>query len=136
MKLYNKKLRSLADLKHERALLMKDHKQSRKQLKEPLAGFKLGKKSKQADNSEEGFDWLGTITKLATSKSAIDIAMSLGGPLLGKVGRKGGNTIKKAAFEVLGGYVKWKLIEVGFNVAKSLLKNSKNKKTDKNKKGA
>ena len=135
MKLYNKKLRSLADIKHERALLMRDHKQSLKELKQPLGGFKLGKKSKKED-SEEGFNWLGTITKLATSKSALDIAMSLGGPLLGKVGRKGGNTIKKAAFEVLGGYVKWKLIEVGFNVAKSLLKNSKNKKTDKNKKGA
>ncbi|RYE22557.1 MAG: hypothetical protein EOP51_12960 [Sphingobacteriales bacterium] len=142
MKFYNKKLNSLADLKREKEILKYAEKHTKNDAKETFASF--NKKTKQTVNNFKGFNfkgtgdgvnWVSTITKLATSKSIVDVAMTLGGPLLGVVGKRSGKTLKRAAVELIGGYLKWKAIEVGINLTKKILKDKK-AKTDTIKKRA
>ncbi len=133
MKLYNKKLRSLAELKHEKQLLMREEQVTRKHMKDPWAGLTQTKLNKD-DTDTDGIDWVSVIAKFfgGAKSLPVNIALSLAGPLLGKMGRKGGGIIKKLAIEVLGGYLKWKLLDIGFNLAKKMLKG--NKKSQNNNK--
>lgn len=131
MKLYNKKLRSLADLKHEKQLLMREQQIARKHQKDPFSALLNGNGKK--DNAEtDGIDWVSMMTKLLAGNSIpFKIALSLATPLLGKIGRKGSSTVKKIAFEVLGGYIKWKAVDMGFRLVKKMLKKKKTQKNDK-----
>lgn len=132
MKLYNKKLRSLAELKHEKQLLMREEQVRRKHVKDPWSLLTQTKSEKESTDTDS-FDWVSLLTKFlgGTKSLPVNIALSLAGPLLGKVGRKGGGIIKKLATEVIGGYLKWKLIDIGFNLVKKMLK--RDKKSQKNK---
>jgi hypothetical protein len=125
MRLYPKKLRSLADLEREKQLLLK--------------------KNRQLDDEEFLPGVEGLMTKGASAGALLDI-LPISNPLvsqvvkvvIGRLGkkdkepkvapvaerRKNGkdSLIKKAAIEFVGGYLKWKAIELSFKGIKYLVK--------------
>ncbi len=119
MKLYHKQINSLEALKREKLRLKLKEKAAGSEFKAPLSGIT------SAASSDKSNNLLGTVSKLLGSSSAMDIALSLGGPIIGKVGRKGAGKVTKIAFDVLGGYLKWKLLVAGFKIGKRIIKNKK-----------
>lgn len=122
MKLYPKKLNSIEALERERRKLKRAIAETN-----PTDVFGAGKTDKKsrkqaATDTEETIggneNLLVTITDLLTSKGVADVVLSLISPLMGVLGRKAGKGIlKPLAKEVLGGYVKWKLIEISYKTA-------------------
>ena len=146
MKLYPKKLRSVAELEREKARLLK---QSRKlDNVDILSGIKLGnsKKEVKKDNgnnsAESGIldtvfqllpvsnqvsgllkDYvLPIILKRTNASASDDAANGL------SLGNKAGKVAKKIAWEVIGGYLKWKAVELSYKGIKYLVKTRKEKK--------
>ncbi len=145
MKLYPKKLRSLDELEREKARLMK---QSRKlDNMDFLSGINLGsskKEGKKESNDKEESGLLGTIMQfLPVSKDVSGILKDFVLPLiLKKIGKadtnnggqekksesKGGNLLKTLAWEIAGGYLKWKAIELSYKGIRYLIKKQKSRK--------
>jgi len=129
MKLYPEKLHSLEDLKRERRSLKLALAEA-----DPMSLSSMGSTNTQtsgakaAEAAEGKNDLLVTITDLLTSNGAADVALSLAEPLLSLLGRKAGKgIIKPVAKEVLGGYVKWKLIEIGYKTALRFIRSKQHK---------
>lgn len=123
MKLYHKQLNSLDELKLEKqrlkAVLNKTEKEGFISMNDILP-------AKQEGGAN---DWVSQLTGLLDNAGAKELVMSLAGPALGLLGDKiEKHTIKKIAKEFLGGYVKWKAIELAYAGIKVLIE--KNKKKD------
>lgn len=136
MRLYPKKLRSLDALKREKLKLKYALERTEEEgffnLKsDKLSGLgKLaGMGKKAAGSSDGGLNFLSLAGDLLTSKSFADIALTVGLPLLKFAGRKAKKgVIKKIATEVIGGYVKWKLMQMGYRGIRLFLKMQQAKK--------
>ena len=134
MKLYPKQLNSLEALERERLRLKREIAASN-----PVNVFDTGapaNNTKPGNTSPEeetpGGDLLVTFADLLTSKGTVSIALSLLGPLLNVLGRKAGKGIlKPLAKEVLGGYVKWKLIEISYKTALRFIRSKQHKHKSK-----
>ncbi|PZF72375.1 hypothetical protein [Taibaiella soli] len=144
MKLYPRKLHTVGELKKEKQRLLK---QRRALDKEDLLSFDdvLGsvgsgigsifrkKKKKKKDGSyQEGndnasIDYIALASDLLTSGFGVNTLIDVGLPLFTKFSPQ----IKKGAFkvskEVLGGYVKWKAVELGYRFVRSMLSKHKAK---------
>jgi hypothetical protein len=122
MRLYPKKLRSLEELKREKQVLKYARAQTRKE------SF-LDIKADSLPGAGKKGDILSLIGDLFTSKSFADIALSVGLPMLKFAGRKTEkNIIKKLAGELIGGYVKWKLLQMGLRGIRLFMKMQQTKK--------
>ncbi len=129
MKLYPRKLHSLRELKRERYKLRVAIAET-----DPINTFGESRVKEKADKKEDkkdSNDLLVIVTDLLTSKGVADVALSLADPLLSLLGRKAGKGIlKPLAKEVLGGYAKWKLIEIGYKTALRFIRSKQHKAKD------
>jgi hypothetical protein len=126
MKLYPKKLHSIEELKREKHVLKYAIKHSGSDNFLSMGGGK-GKKKKKKEKSD-ATDWMAIAGDLLTSKHAGDIAMTLGLPLLKIFGLKAGKSVfGNVAKEMLGGYIKWKLVEISYKTALRFIRSKQHK---------
>ncbi len=117
MELYHKQLNSVAELRREKKRLKKAHIEAEKQSvvddvadDNPLASV--------ADIANDFF----------TSKGSLNAMMSLAMPLFRLALRKTEKgVLKKVATEVIGGYLKWKGIDLGIRLAMRFIRMQKHK---------
>jgi len=149
MKLYLKKLRSAEDLEREKRLLMKEKKQLESE--EFFSGISLSGIVNNATPSQGG-----SAQKQPASDTISSGIMSMAAPLAGllidivqqrlagatkgsgnesavqsiidKSVKKGGNFLGAAAKEVIGGYLKWKAIELSYKGVTLIIRKQKKKK--------
>ena len=146
MKLYPKKLRSVAELEREKARLLKQSKQLDNV--DILNGFKLGNSKKEdkkgSSNTSADSGILDTVFQLLpVSDKVSGILKDYVLPIVMKraassksddgskersMGSKAGKIAKKVAWEVLGGYLKWKAVELSYKGIRYLVKTQKAKK--------
>ncbi len=124
MKLYNKQLNSIEELRREKQKLKADLNSADKQglfsLDDVLPG--KNKNNGKADNDGGGLDIAGIATGLLSSLGNKDTLLSVGLPLLKVAGNqleKG--VVKKILKEVGLGYIKWKAIELSIKGIKHLV---------------
>jgi hypothetical protein len=118
MELYHKQLNSVAELKLERERIKKASKKKAKKAKKLAA----------ADATDDSpMASLATIAqKLMSSKGDLsDLAMPIFRLALKQTQKNG--FLKKVAVEVLGGYVKWKAIDMGITLAMRFIRRQKHK---------
>lgn len=126
MGLYHKKLNSVADLRREKKRLKVDRKVAKNNAEEV-------ERAKEDDDDGSPLasfiSMAGDLLASKGTKSALSgIAMPLFSMALGKA--KNG-ILKKVAKEVLGGYIKWKAIDLGVTMAMRFIRMQKHK-ADKN----
>ena len=127
MKLYYKQLHSLEELKREKKKLKK---RIDKEQEEGLFSFGnvVGKEEAVKDTG----NLLSIAQGLLQSSSVKEAAVSLGLPLLKMAGRKiGRNTVTAIGKEVLGGYLKYKLAEMGYKSIRHFWKTYRQKQAEK-----
>jgi hypothetical protein len=115
MELYHKQLNSVADLKREKLRLKKARK-------------KKAKKLARADEQDES-PMASTLGDLMSSTGDLSSLAGLGMPLFRlalKQTQKNG-FLKKVAVEVLGGYAKWKAIDLGITLTMRFIRRQKHK---------
>ena len=136
MRLYPKKLRSVEDLEREKKLLRKESKAMDVDSLLSLEGI-LGKKKKGSEK-EEGSSLLDF---LPVSNPLVDLLVKFVQQKLAKRVRnstanyapqaeskkKSRNPLKSAAIEFIGGYLKWKAIELSYKGIRHLIKKRKEK---------
>jgi hypothetical protein len=126
MKLYNKHLTSLADLKRER-YLMKYAKQVHHA--DDLFSFDepKGKKKKKASAVKGGspLGMAASLLGLGPAAGTILGNKKVRNLLISRIPRK---TISRVAWEVFGGYLKWKAIELSYGVVSGMIKKRREKK--------
>ncbi|WP_276132367.1 hypothetical protein [Polluticoccus soli] len=121
MRLYPKKLNSLEELKREKQVLKYARKHSKPE------GFMdmIPKPSAKEDKQSDILSFAGD---LLTSRSTIDTLMTLGLPMLKLVGRKTEKSfLKTVVGEVFGGYIKWKVLQMGVRGVRLLVHMQKEK---------
>jgi hypothetical protein len=146
MKLYSRKLGSLEELKREKARLQVEKRYSKASDLMPIKELKGGDKSDGGllsglgDLSTIGGDGVfGTVMKVVTAKNNLQRALALAGPLMGLLarrrqskaehvarmhgegGKKKAGIVKKAATELIGGYLKWKALQMSFRGVKLVI---------------
>jgi hypothetical protein len=131
MKLYPKKLNSLEELKREKHLLL----QTKKEIEQnsPLSLHFIKDSitdTIQGATNNEGI--IGTLASVISSPSVADMLTSASKPVLefatDKVGK---GVLKSAAKEIIGGYLRWKAIELGYKGVKHLVKVRAEKRKEK-----
>jgi len=142
MRLYPKKLRNIQDLEREQKLLRKQSKKLEKEEFLSLDGLLNSKKEKS-----KGQDVIGSvIDMLPISNPLIKLGLKI---LQGRLSENGNSEAKKKAkaappittalhksklraiaFEFIGGYLKWKAIELSYKGIRYYLKKRKEKKAD------
>jgi hypothetical protein len=127
MKLYDKHLTSLADLKRERYLMQYAKKVHHA---DDLLSFDKpkGKKKKKAGLEDVGGNPLGMITSLLGGGSVAGGLLTnkhLRNFLIKRIPRK---SISNLAWEVFGGYLKWKAIELTYGIISGAVKKQREKK--------
>lgn len=123
MKLYKKQLSSIEELKLEKQKL-------KKKLKDTDV-FSMPENSKE-DAGLSGANLVGTVADLISSPSIAGTVGSIAMPLVSLAGKK----IQKKYFlriakEFIGGYAKWKAIELAYKAARSYIKSRKRKKAER-----
>lgn len=138
MALYHKALNNLEELERERKAL----KQQLKDIEvEGTSSFSF-LNSKNEDDTHDGYSSAGVHTE--EGKNIMDNIMSVAGPLLSSVvelafpvlGTKVGKAVKKTVFKsvrnvagnVVGGYLKWKAVELSAKALWKLANRHKKKK--------
>jgi hypothetical protein len=125
MRMYPKKLRSLEELKREKQVLKYARAQTSKEDFFDIKAIKLPK----AASSKGDAGILSLLGDLLTSKSFSDILLTVGLPVLKIAGRKTQKSvIKKLATEIIGGYAKWKLVQMGIRGVRLFMKMQQTKK--------
>jgi len=140
MKLYRKQLNSLDELKQEKARLLLLRKKTEQEDLFSLGdinplGKKEGKKAAKAKVAEEEHEEgnaFGNIAEMLGGFVDADMLQSIlgtaGGVLAGFTGKKlRTKVLIPLAKELLGAYVKWKAVELGFMAVKHFVKSRKKK---------
>ncbi len=139
MGFYRKKLSGVDDLERERKALLKEKEELENEqffsLEGILGNGKKGGKGKSEDSGEEeesglpGLDSL--LALLPAAGPLVNMVMGMvgnnAGGLGAAIGKKGKSIALKLAKEVIGGYLKWKAIELGYKGIRQLLKKTKEK---------
>ena len=139
MRLDPKRLRSIEDLEREKKLLLR---QSRKLEEEDFLSIEglLGKKKSDGEDKEEG----SLLDFLPISNPLVDIIVKMIKSRLSKKSsdtkqedtnnhntkKKGSSPLRALAFEFIGGYLKWKAIELSFRGIRHMLKTRKEKRNN------
>jgi len=139
MRLYPKKLRNIQDLEREQKLLRKQSKKLEKEEFLSMESLLNTKKEKRKGQDVAG----SVIDMLPISNPLIKLGLKiLQGRLSGNSETKKkektttSNTaphkskLRAIAFEFIGGYLKWKAIELSYKGIRSYLKKRKEKKTN------
>ena len=142
MRLYPKKLRSIEDLEREKKLLLKESKRMDEEDFLSLEGI-LGSKKKGSDSN----DGIGSLLDyLPVSNPMVSMLIKLVQKRLSKKdeppsktytakdegAKKGKNLVMRVAIEVIGGYLKWKAIELSYKGISQLIKKRKEKRSSDN----
>ncbi len=135
MRLYQKKLRSVEDLERERKLLQKEVQRIEEEGFLSVDGV-LGSKGKGGGGIESLIDILpisnpmvAMLLKLVQRKFAAKAEGSKYEPTKESYPQKKGKSpIKSIAIEFIGGYLKWKAIELSYKGIRHLMKKRKEKK--------
>ena len=140
MGFYRKKLSGVDDLERERKALLKEKEELENEEFFSLEGIlgrgKKGDKGKGGDtaaNEDEGglpgLDSLVALLPMAGPLVNIvtGIVGDKAGDLGSVIGKKGKGIALKLVKEVIGGYLKWKAIELGYKGIRQLLKKTKEK---------
>lgn len=143
MKLYPKKLRNVEDLEREKKLLQKGINELDKDDLLSLEGL-LGKKGTRDSDDSSGSAW-GLLSLLPVSNPILSAGLKAVQAWLSARDskdrdderatgykrsrrKKNKNLIRSLAFEILGGYLKWKGIELSYKGIKHLIKKRKDNK--------
>lgn len=132
MKLYDRQLNGLSDIRREKARLKSTYRKLKK-------GDAPAEKSEGEGNSNSLLSMAGS---LLTPRTVIDTAMALTGPVGKLFGRKKHTVhvtapvhktaetgmIMRGIKEFAGGYIKWKLIELSYKGIKKLIQTAREKK--------
>jgi len=139
MGFYHKKLRNIEDLKQEKKMLLEESKRMNQDEFLSLEGIMSGSK-----NGGEAKGGIGSLLDyLPVSNPVVSTIIQLVQKRLSKKdrapepayapksegGKKSKSTIKTVAFEVIGGYLKWKAIELSYKGIAHLIKKRKEKKS-------
>jgi hypothetical protein len=132
MKLYPKKLNSLEELKREKQVLKYAKKHTTSNGFLPFEKIKgEGSMTAAEPNAFNQSDVLSIFGDLATSKSLTSAALSLGLPLLKLAGRKAEKGVfRTVGGEIIGGYLKWKVIQFAFKRIKGMMSSKKKKEKE------
>lgn len=123
MRLYNKNLTSIDELRREQALLKARSENTISNLFSNNRNVAQGNARHASDNSDINF--LQTGLDFATSVGAWNKAFALAIPALKLVGRKvQKSTLQVIAKDVLSAYLKWKLVMFSYRFAKNRIVNS------------
>lgn len=143
MGFYRKKINGIEALERERKALLKEKDALEGEpffsFEDILGGVKKGAGVAAEDGEEDdggGISLLGSLAGMLPGVAGplMNVVMGLVGSKLGSsgvgavIGKKGKNIALKLAKEVVGGYLKWKAIELGYKGAKHLVKKRKEKK--------
>lgn len=127
MKLYTKQLNSIDELKREKQRLKKELKE-----KEQKGFFSLSDVLPGNDAPGKGDGIINKAAGMLGGSGITGLLMNIGGPLLSMATGKAKNKIlKTVAKEFLGGYVKWKAVELGYRAVKMAVNKAKKKAEDK-----
>jgi hypothetical protein len=129
MKLYSKQLNSVEELKREKHVLRYAVKHS----DEALSFGEIGsKKSSTDDAASAGI--LGTMISALGSKSLFNTILAIVPPIISLVAKRSGkkkkNPVESMVKEVISGYIKWKLVHMGYKTIMGFMGSKKNKKQD------
>lgn len=129
MKIYPKRLNSLEELRREKQVLKYAAKHSKPDVL-PEIKLKRGTKKVVEDAGlDSPSDILSMLGDILTSRTFTDSALAWGLPLIKLVGRKTEKSfLKTFAGEVLGGYLKWKMVQMGVRGVRLFLKMQQTKK--------
>lgn len=145
MNLYLKKLRNTDDLEKEKQRLLKKRKRLEAegilslQQFTGLGGEKVGGKQREQNNAGEATDMLSLaapiislVTEIVGSRLAGDDLGQNKGSLAKKILVRamgvGGSVLKGPVKELVGGYLKWKAIELSYKGVKLVVQHKKKKK--------
>jgi len=138
MRLYPKKLRNIEDLEREKKILLRKSKQLDKEDLLSLEGL-LGKGKKKGKDKEEEDSAGSIVDLLPISNPMLKMGLKILetrilSPRKNKTKENGeppatkNHPIRKVAIEIIGGYLKWKAIELSYKGIKYLIKKRKEKK--------
>ncbi len=141
MRLYPKKLRGIEDLERERKLLLKESRRMDDEGVLSMDGV-LGKKKKDGEEKEGGgslIDLLpvsNPVVNLLVKFIQRKLAQKANAPKqqfasAGEATVKRKHPLKAFAIEFIGGYLKWKAIELSYKGIRVLIKRHKEKKADR-----
>jgi hypothetical protein len=131
MRIYPKRLNSLEELRREKQVLKYAAKHSKPDVLPDLKlNLKPGAKKVAEDAGlDSPSDILSMLGDILTSRTFTDSALAWGLPLIKLVGRKTEKSfLKTFAGEVLGGYLKWKMVQMGVRGVRLFLKMQQTKK--------
>ena len=134
MRLYPKKLRSVKDLEREHRLLQKEIKLMDEEGIMSVEGL-LGSKGKGGFDASSLMDMLpvsnpivALLVKLVQKKIADKRNSAPKDAYMGGSSNKSKSRLKALAVEIIGGYLKWKAIEVSYKAIRRYLKKNRDSK--------
>jgi hypothetical protein len=124
MRLYPKKLRSIADLEREKKLLMKESKRLDKDEFLSVGGLlgKGGNNASLVDMLPISNPLVAKVAKIALNRLMKKDKAPKATPVAEDRGERQNSLLKKAAIEFIGGYLKWKAVELSYKGIKHLVK--------------
>ncbi len=130
MKLYNRQLKNLEDLRREKHMLQ----YAVRHTGDWLSFRELERAAKKPNGGQTtGAGLIATILSVAGSKSILHTIITLAPSLFTLIkkrssgGRKRPNPLGKLATEVIGGYMKWKAIELLYKGIRTMKNSGKTK---------
>ena len=147
MKLYSKNIRNLEELEREKRRLIKERKQLEQEdifsVEGIMSNITNSKGTTSANNDLAGASGMGTLfsmsgpivglvvdlvkDKILTKSDSGNNSSNSTNPIL----QKGGSILKDAAKEMIGGYLKWKALELTYKGVTLIVKRQKRKKVEK-----
>ena len=135
MRLYPKKLRSVEDLEREKKLLLKESKRMEEEGFLSIEGILGNKGDKEEGGIASMLDFIpvsnplvGMLIKLVKQRLSNKNNSKADNTEDNSKKKKGKHPLKAVAFEVIGGYLKWKAIELSYKGIRHLLKKRKEKR--------
>jgi hypothetical protein len=127
MRLYHKRLDSLKDIKKEKQKLRESLKNS------PFPSSKAMPKAKAHAAEEDGggggiLDIVQVVAEFLPMNVVSGMLLRLGLPVLKKAGKSAGKNAFTLGKEVFGGYLKWKVLELGYRWGRRYINTQKEKR--------
>ncbi len=120
MKLYHKQLKGIKDLKREKQRLRNSIRADKPSLTVP-AGGEMG-------GTLGGMDKFAALLEVLPLDVIQGMLVRLGLPLLKKTGKAVGKNAFSIGKEIIGGYAKWKIMELAYRWGRRYIINQKEKK--------
>lgn len=121
MRLYEKQLNSLAELKLEEMRL-------RESIKGGVTDFKETAANPGSGQDRRPPDYVSIIIDILSNDLISGALLKMGLPVIKKAGKFAGNNLFAVGKELFGGYLKWKALELGYRWARRYLNKKQNDK--------